>query len=237
MNITISLAVIIFAALIHACFQLSVSVLTLLSANVIASKKSHAKLLGVASSFVFGAGFMTLLLLALATLIFTILYDNEAPLLVWAGACGLLIGVGISVWLFYFRREKGTTLWVPRGVAKYLSERTKAVTLNAEAFGLGLSSITAETLFIIAPIVISALAIIGLPPMWQLIGLSTYVVVSITSLLIVSIAIGGGHSLGKIQKWRENNKHFLQFTAGAGLIILSIFIYVNEIVATVAGKL
>lgn len=237
MSLPISLAIIALAALIHASFQLSVSVLTLLSAHTIGNRKSHAKLLGVTGSFVFGAGFMTLLLLALVTLIFMILYDNSAPQIIWSGVCGLLIGVGVSVWLFYYRREKGTMLWVPRGIAKYLSERTKAVKLNAEAFGLGLSSITAELLFIIAPIAITGLVIISLPAFWQIIGLLIYVVISTLSLVIIWVAVGSGHSLSKIQKWRENNKYFLQFVAGAGLIILSSFVYVNEILSTLADKI
>lgn len=237
MDVVTSLAIIILAALIHASFQLSVSMLTLLSTHTLGAKKSHQKLLHLTSSYVLGAGLMTVLLLSFAILLILNFYGTNIPQIIWAAACGLLIGVAISVWLFYYRREKGTMLWIPRGVAKYLSERTKAVTIGAEAFGLGLSSVTGELLFIIAPLVISALVIIQLPSPWQLIGIAAYAVISMLSLIIVWAAIGSGHSLSRIQKWRETNKYFLQFAAGTGLIILGVFIYVNEIISVAIGKI
>lgn len=236
MDIATSLVVITLSALIHASFQLSTSVLTLLSANSIGTQKTHRKLVGLTVSFVFGAGLMTLLLISFVTLIFMIIYDKVIPQIIWSGTCGLLIGVGLSVWLFYYRREKGTMLWIPRNIAKYLTERTKAVKLNAEAFSLGLSSVTAEILFIIAPITISAIVLIGLPPIWQLAGLAIYVSLSVLSLIVVSVAISKGNRISRIQKWRESNKYFLQFASGAGLIILSIFIYVSEILSNLIGK-
>jgi hypothetical protein len=236
MGIPISLAIIAFAALIHASFQLSVSVLTLLSAHTIGAKRSQSKLLRLTTSFVFGAGLMTLLLLSLVSLILLCLFGNNAPQIIWAAACGLLAGVALSVWLFYYRREKGTMLWIPRSFAKYLTNRTKSTTLSAEAFGLGLSSVIGESLFIIAPTLISALVLIQLPPLWQLVGIAIYTIIPLLSLIIVWVSISSGHSLSRIQRWRESNKHFLQFIAGAGLIILGFFVYVNEIVVITVGK-
>jgi len=100
---------------------------------------------------------------------------------------------------------------------------------------LGMSSVIGEVLFIIAPLVIGSLVITQLPPVWQLLGAAIYTVISLLPLVIVWMLIGGGHTLGRIQKWRETNKYFLQFTAGAGLIILSIFVYVYEILGTAVG--
>jgi len=237
MNTVTSLAIITLAALIHASFQLSVSMLTLLSAHTLGAKKSHRRLLHLTSSYVFGAGLMTVLLLSFTSLLILNLYGTNTPQIIWAAVCGLLVGVAVSVWLFYYRREKGTMLWIPRGVAKYLSERTKAVKIGAEAFGLGLSSVTGEILFIVAPITVSALVLVQLPSMWQLVGIAIYTVISMLSLIIVWVAISSGHSLSRIQKWRETNKYFLQFAAGAGLIVLGFFVYVNEIMSVVIGKL
>ena len=90
-------------------------------------------------------------------------------------------------------------------------------------------------LFIIAPLFISALVIVQLSSFWQLIGISIYTFISMLSLLIVWVLIGSGHSLGRIQKWRESNKYFLQFAAGAGLIVLGFFVYVIEILGSGIG--
>ena len=153
-----------------------------------------------------------------------------------AAVCGALIGVGISVWRFYYRPGKGTTLWIPRGMAKYLHDRSKATHRSAEAFGLGLSSVTAELLFIVAPVAISALVLIHLPPVWQLFGIGLYTFIATLPLLIVGALIGGGHKLSAIQHWRESNKNFLQFIAGSGLLALAAYVYVEQVVTTVIAS-
>ena len=235
MDIISSIAIISLAALVHASFQLSVSVLTLLSGHAIGSKRSHSKLLRMTTGFVLGVGIMTILLLAFACFISINIFGKNIPHIIWMAACGLLVGVAISIWLFYYRREKGTCLWIPRSMADYLNERTKSTDLGAEAFGLGLSSVIGEILFIIAPISISALVIIDLPAPWQLASIFIYTLISMLSLIIVWVLVGGGHTLGKVQKWREDNKYFMQFAAGTGLIVLAIFIYVNVVLNSTAG--
>ncbi|MCX6728277.1 MAG: hypothetical protein NTV39_00700 [Candidatus Saccharibacteria bacterium] len=235
MDIPGSLAIISLAALIHASFQLSVSVLTLLSGHSIGAKHSQARLLRLTSSFVIGAAVMTVLLLSSVSLILIQFYGSNPPLVVWAAASGLMVGVALCIWLFYYRHDKGTALWIPKAFAVYLNDRTKATKRSAEAFGLGLSSVFGEILFIIAPLLVSALVLIQLPAVWQLAGLAIYTVISLLSLLIVWVLIGSGHSLGKIQKWRESNKYFLQFVSGAGLIVLVLFIYAVEILGSTVG--
>lgn len=237
MSLSISLAIIIFAALIHSSFQLSVSVLTLLSGHAIGSEHSHNRLLGLTTSFVFGACLITLLLVSSLAFVFFNIFNGNTPQIIWAGSCGLLFGVAASVWMFYYRREKGTALWVPRGLAKYLTDQTKTAKTKSEALSLGMSSVLGEILFIVAPLTIGSLVIAQLPTPLQLVGALVYTAVSLSSLVIVWMLIGGGHTLGRIQKWREDNKYFLQFIAGAGLIILSVFVYVSTITSNVSGGL
>lgn len=235
MDIPSSLAIVTLAALIHASFQLSVSVLTLLSAHAIGSQQSSGKILRLTFGFVSGAGVMTLLLVSFASLVILHIFGPNTPLLTWAIVCGLLIGVGLAVWFFYYRRDRGTTLWIPRAFARHLSERSKETKHTAEAFSLGMTSVVSELLFIAAPMIVSALVLIQLPGVWQLIGIAIYAIVSLLTLISISILIGSGHKLSNIQKWRESNKHFLQFAAGGALIILGFFVYVCKIVTDVAG--
>lgn len=236
MDIITSLAIVGFAALIHASFQLSVSVLTLLSGHAIGSKKSHARLVRLTTSYTTGAGVMTLLLLSFVSLAFIHWFGTEVPLLVWALVCGLVFGIGIAVWLFYYRRNaKGTELWIPRAFAKFLTERSKKTQQGAEAFSLGLTSVISELIFIIPTVAIAALVLIGLPPEWQLVGIAIYTTVSLLGLLIVWSLIGSGRSLARIQKWRTDNKRFLQFSSGGALIVLGFFVYVSKIMATILG--
>jgi len=236
MDTLTSLSIVAFAALIHASFQLSVSVLTLLSGHAIGAKKSRARVLRMTSSYVTGAGVMTLLLLSFVSLVFLHVFGIEVPLVVWAMICGLVLGIGIAVWLFYYRRQsKGTELWIPRSFARHLTDRSKATTHSAEAFSLGLTSVIAELLFIVPCIAISALVLIELPGVWQLTGIAIYTVISLFSLILVWSLIGSGKSLSAIQKWRENNKRFLQFSAGSALMVLGFFVYVSKIMTAVTG--
>jgi len=231
-----SLVIVGFAALIHASFQLSVSVLTLLSGHAVGAKKARRKVLRMTSSYVTGAGVMTLLILSFISLVFLHVFGLEVPLLVWAIVCGLVFGIGIAVWLFYYRRHRsGTELWIPRAFAKHLTHRSKATHDSAEAFSLGLTSVIAELLFIIPCVAIAALVLISLPPLLQLVGIALYTVISLAGLFLVWSLIGSGTSLGAIQKWRESNKRFLQFSAGSALIVLGFFVYVNKIMATIVG--
>lgn len=236
MDVSTSLAIVALAALIHASFQLSVSVLTLLSSHTIGAKKSRARVLSLTASFVAGAGVMTLLGISFISLAFLHLFGTETPLLAWAIVCGLVFGIGIAVWLFYYRKGRpGTELWIPRGFAKFLTVRSKATHHTAEAFSLGLTSIVAEVIFILPCLAIAALALIGLPQVWQLAGLGIYTLISLAGLLTVWSLVGSGTSLSSIQKWRETNKRFLQFAAGSALVVLGFFVYVSKIVATIGG--
>jgi hypothetical protein len=235
MDILTSFAIVTLAALVHASFQLSVSVLTLLSGHAIGSKKSHRRTLSLTGSFVIGVGVMTLLLLSFFALVFSHAFGSDASQLIWAIGCGLLIGVGLAVWFFYYRRAKGTTLWVPRSFARHLSDRSKATKDPTEAFSLGLTSVISELLFIIAPIAISALVIVQLPVEWQLLAVAVYTLISLLTLFSVWVFISSGHRISGIQKWREANKHFLQFAAGSALIILGLFVYVSKVVSDTVG--
>lgn len=232
-----SLAIIAFAALIHTSFQLSVSMLTLLSGHAIGAKTAHAKLLRLTNAFALGVVLMTMLLFSFIALVLQLSFGGDVPPLAWAVGCGLLIGLGVAVWAFYYRKEKGTSLWIPRSMARYLSERTKATKQSAEAFGLGMSSVVGELLFIIAPLTVSALVLTQLEPVGQLLGIALYMIISLLSLLIVNGLIGSGHKLSRIQKWREDNKRFLQFAAGSGLLILGGYLYVEKVLtATVLAQ-
>ncbi len=231
MNELNSLAIIAVAALIHASFQLSVSMLTLLSSHTIGARRSHARLLGLSGAFTLGVLVMTVLLLCTVALLAQIMLYSADSTLTWITACGLLFGLGSAVWIFYYRKEQGTTLWLPRGMARYLSDRTKATKQTAEAFGLGVSSVFAELLFIFAPILVSALILTGLSPALQLAGIALYALVSLSPLITVNSLIGSGHKISRIQRWREENKSFMQFIAGGGLVALGFYIYVDQVLS------
>ncbi|HUO61905.1 MAG TPA: hypothetical protein VMT96_00430 [Candidatus Bathyarchaeia archaeon] len=235
-----SLAIVLLAAATHASFQLSVSMLTLLSGHALGKKTAHMQLMRLVGSFTAGAGVMIVLLLSTIALVLNVLLPVDTPPLMWAACSGAAVGVGVSVWAFYFRQEPGTSLWIPRSFARFLGDRAKTTQNPGEAFSLGLTSIISELLFTFAPLAIAALVLVQLTPTWQLIGILLYSGVALLPLLIVGLLIGGGHKLSRIQSWREKNKLFLQFAAGSALLVLGAYVYVERVftvgVSAVGGQ-
>lgn len=228
MNILTTLGIVALAALIHASFQLGVSMLTLLNGHSLSRKRSQFRIFRLTTSFVAGVATMSLLILSFFALFLGYITTDHNHILLWSIISGLLIGVGIAVWVFYYRPGDGTRLWIPRGIASFLTDRTKATKRSAEAFSLGVATVLGELPFLIAPLAVSAYALIHLPVSWQVVGITVYVVVSLSSLGIVWMLVGGGHKLSAIQAWREKHKLFLQFIAAAGLLILGAYTFVNE---------
>lgn len=229
---SISLFILLIAALLHACFQLSISVLTLFSGHALGKKTAQKKLIQLSSSFILGAGVMTVLLLSTFAWILDKPQINELLPALWAITSGLTIGAGISVWFFYHQKGQGTSLWIPRPFARFLEDRAKHGQNIFEAFGLGMTSIFGEILFIFAPLFITALLITNMELHLQLIAALAYCGVSILPLLVVGIMICRGYKLSNIQRWREKNKHFMQFIAGSGLIILGVYIFVERVLTS-----
>lgn len=230
--ITLSSFIIIgFAAAIHASLQLSLSMLTLLSGHALGKKTRHLKLLRLMHSFMLGATLLTILLLSTVTYylhmaISSIMDEQLAAAII----SGLLVGMGIATWALYYRRQRGTLLWLPRGMAAFLTKRSKATRSSAESFSLGMMSVIAELLFIIAPILAASLSILTLRSAeLQLLGIATYGIIALLPLGAITILVGGGHSIAQIQQWRERHKHFLQFAAGGCLLILAAFVFIDRV--------
>jgi hypothetical protein len=223
-------ALILLAGLIHASFALSVSMLTLMSGHAMGRKAAHTRVLALSAGFVLGVMSMVALLLSFLVLFALSAWPNGTPTLVWSGLSGLMVGVGVVVWTFYYKRgqraRNGTMLWLPRAMATFISKRARQTTSPAESYSLGMVSVIAELLFLIAPLALTSLLIVRLDPGIQLAALLIYTLIAASPLLLITALVGGGrHSLAQLQRWREHNKRFLQFAAGSALIVLGGFLY------------
>ena len=229
-------AILALTALIHASFQLSVSMLTVISGHALSRQASHRRLLRLMTWFSIGGAVMIALLLSFLWLAVERL-QSYSPLVMWAGLSGMCIGVGVAVWAFYYRhRTTGTVLWVPRPMAEYLSSRSRATKSSAESLGLGMSSIVGELLFSLAPLLVAAMVIHYVPSELQLVSIIGYSLIASLPLIAITVIVGGGRSISKIQKWRETNKRFLQFVAGSALIVLGAYLYVDIVLGTMATQ-
>lgn len=214
-------AVAVFA---HASFQLAVSVLTLLSSHSLGKQRSHLRVLHLSASYVAGTFVSTLALVC--SVAFFMGYATDAQTYrSWTAVAGLSAGVGVAVLFFYYRKGKGTMLWLPRAAAETLIDRAKHTKKGYEAFSLGLSTIVAELPFLIGPVAVVTLLVADrmadITSLWWMVLYSALVTLP---LLYVVILISGGHRISTIQRWREDNKTFLQVTSGGALIVLGVFL-------------
>ena len=220
-----------FTALLHAGFQLAISVLTLLSGHALGRKQSHLRLLHLAGSFIWGA------VVAVVALLFTALYVLSVmpfhDIFLWAVITGIGVGSGIVVLLFYWRPSDGSRLWLPKAFADYLYDRTRKTRSGAEAFGLGIISIVSELPFTLAPLLITAMLLRGAPDLINFFVIAGYAVVATLPLILIFLLLGSGLKVSRIQKWRENNRRFAQITSGLGLMIISLYLFVVACLARI----
>lgn len=224
------LYIVAFAGLLHASFQLSVGLLTLLSGHSLGSRRSFARLMQLNFAYIAGASIITLLLFA--ALGYMALLGIAAVLpAAWLVVAFLNIAIGGNVIAFYYRRDHGTGLWIPRPMADYLQERTKKTKHSAEAFTLGAGSVLAEIPFLIGPLSIAVLTVVSQPANTglQLSSFALYCLISLLPLFAISALVGGGHKISTIQRWREDNKLFLQYCAGGGLVILGVYVLIEKV--------
>lgn len=212
---------------VHASYQLSVSVLTHMSSHSLSRRVGTNRLLRMGLGYTLGAIFMTTLVLVAIVSLTTAgnLAERTASIrvleLIVAAAVPF---IGLLTALVYFRRGAGTQLWLPRPVAAYLLTRSRKTKSAVEAFFLGGATVLGELPFIIAPILLIAVVISttasGAWLLWSLL----YSFLASLPLLFVVFYISSGHSVARVQHWREENKRFLQWTSGIALVMLTVFV-------------
>ena len=224
------LLIIAFAGLLHASFQLGVSLLTLLGGHSLGLGRSQRRLTQLNIAYLSGAAVVTILFFSSVAYFVDFGFRNNQEL-VWLCFSLLNMVIGLTVMVFYYRREKGTGLWIPRAMAKYLTRRTKKTTHTAEAFTLGAGGVLAENPFIIGPLGLAVLYTLSqASASEQLASLLLYSLVSLAPLLAIVAMISSGYKISTIQRWREDNKLFLQYCAGSGLVILGSFVFIDQFI-------
>ena len=219
-------ALVIVAGLFaHACYALSLSMLTLVSSHAIGKNTKHGTVLKLSLGYIFGSALATLGLLGVTTYFFSDIVNIVTQPVGWIIASVLALVVGWITVLFYYRPGKGTQLWLSRKVIEAVSTRAKQTKTVVQAFCLGIVMIILELPFLIAPLAVAGAVLATLPDLERGIGIIAYTVAALMPLIAVTVLIGGGHKISTIQRWRETNKKFLQYTSGGALILLGIYLF------------
>ena len=219
------MALLLMTAAIHACYQVSLSVLTLLSNHTLGAGRSNNRLLGLGLSYIAGVASTTLVLLVALLYVCSTIGFGQAALW-WAVVSSIAITTGLYAVAMHFKSGPGTVLrWLPRSVASYLHDRSKKTKQAVEAFALGVITALAELPLSFAPLLIIAMLVATILPSQSLNWLFVYVFVITLPLIILLGLVGGGTKLSVLQRWREENKNFLQFVAGSGLVLVGLLAF------------
>lgn len=210
------------ALFVHMCYQLSVSVLTHFNSHSLSRKTSERRLFLLNSSYGLGAILMTALLLFCAVSLTGTLAEHRQILLAIAIFVAPLVGIATVLW--YYRQGNGTRLWLPRPIADYLLKRSSKTRSSFEAFTLGAATVVGELPFVIAPLLLVAFLVNTLSPSTWAVWSIVYAVLAYLPLVVITAYLGSGHSAAGVQRWREKNKNFLQWTSGIMLILLTFYL-------------
>lgn len=229
------IVLIVGSLLVHMCYQLSASVLTHLSAHTLSKKAGIRRLGQLGASYTTGViTTTTLLLVALVTIpgfAHTTNSGSHEQVIVLVTGLAPLIALVTVLW--YYRHGSGTRLWLPRPIAEFLLERSRKTKRPFEAFLLGAGTVIGELPFTIAPLVFVVLAIAAQPQTVWLGWSFLYAVLASIPLAVITGYVTSGHSIARVQRWREHNKTFLQWTSGITLILLTLYVTVLQIGANI----
>lgn len=228
MDMIIPFSEVFLAAVIHATLQLSLGALLLLY-HASLGKHVRKKTKNLVDSYIAGIG--TLVFLALGAVAFVLDRYFEKPLYVeeLVIVVGMLVALAIAMWMFYYRRGKSTELWLPRSVARFIDKRAKTTNNNTEAFSLGVLTSLAETPWTIVLFVVAANSLLSLPPLYQILALAFYTVISVVPLVVFRAMIRRGQTVVDIQRWRVKHKNFFRVLTGIGFATLAFFLFTFEV--------
>lgn len=228
MEMIIPFSEVFLAAVIHATLQLSLGALLLLY-HASLGKHVRKKTRFLVDSYISGLG--TLVFLSLGAIIFVLdryfgkpLYIEELVIVV-----GMLVALAIAAWFVYYRRGKSTELWLPRSVARFIDKRAKLTNSNTEAFSLGLLTSLAEMPFTLVLFVVAANSTMVLPPMYQILAVAMYTLITIIPPVVLRFAIRKGQTVVSIQRWRVKHKTFFRLLTGVGFLVLAFFLFTFEV--------
>ena len=228
MSFFISVGILILATLILASFQLTPAIFTIFY-HYASGKKSRAKADDLTLSFVLGVEtFNTIIFVLLYMIYYSIFYNvNELKLglFPWIMA-GIFLALAFISFFFYYRKSRGTELYISRKIAKNLLLRARSANTRSDAFLLGCFSGTAEIIFSL-PLYLITVVIsnhLNFAPR----ALLHILLISSISIPIFSyfLMYRSGYNFAEITRRRIKNKPFFRFIIPVAYILL-VFACIN----------
>ncbi len=233
MSIITSIGIVILSVLIIASLQLTSGIFALFFHYAL-GKFSKAKAANLAIFFIIGVEVVTaFLFLAIYYLTCIIFFDGisfENNSIIWL-LIGIMIILGLTAPIFYFRRGTGTKLFIPRRYARALDQSARITKTKSDAFLLGLSAGASELFFTLPLFMASSIAIIKVnivSPIGNPLSLA-FVLSPLIPLFIIYWLYRSGHNLADIGRLRTHNKLFIRFILCSGYLLLAILLIYSKV--------
>ena len=224
MSIFIPVAILIVATLIQAFMQLTPGVFALFYHYAL-GKNSSTKADDLSLHFILGViTFIVITWLLIYALIFSIFYNKiefYPNFLPWLMA-GIFLAESIASLLFYYRKGKFTTLFIPRSIAKNLDFHARKVKDRSDAFILGFFSSIPELIFTLPLYIVSAIELMRINFSLRSIFIILYIIISIIPLFTIRTLYRHNHTLAKIEHTRIRAKLFIRILFCIGFLLLAL---------------
>ena len=221
MSDLLSIATIALAGIVQASLQLSLGGLILLYHSSMGRHKRR-KTRYLAKSYIWGAAAISFISVCAGAFLIQSLMGKALRQEWMTIAVGALAACAIVMYLLYYRKGRGTELWLPKTISSYITRRARRTNDNIEAFSLGMLSAFAELPITIAIyfIVANCLMNTSMP----LVAALIYVAIVVLPMFVLKLCIKSGRNVVAVQKWRIRNKAFAKIFSGSGFAVLALFI-------------
>lgn len=222
-----SVGIVILAMLIQATLQLAPGVFAIFYHYAL-GKNSQEKVLDLSGYFVVGAEMVAALMLM--AIYFIMLKMPETAVLDYILG-GMLAALGLFMLMGYYRRGKGTELFITRKSAAGFYEKAKHARKKSDILVLGIVTGMAE-LFLTLPLMMTVVReTMNWEMWWQIAAMALYVLMTMSGVGAVRGRFLRGNNLAEIERARVRNKNFyrvmiaVMYFAMAGLMIGGRFLW------------
>ncbi|MBQ3436337.1 hypothetical protein IJG26_00015 [Candidatus Saccharibacteria bacterium] len=234
MNIFTSLGIAILIMFILAFLQFIPSIF-LLFEHYTYGQNSRTKAAKLSFFFIAGVYFATALLYLLIYFIIassSMIAYLDRSVYAWIFS-GIFIAYCFIMFFLYYRRGKGTELFVSRKITQKYTWAAIHSKTSSEAFFLGITSIIPELLFTLPLFICSTieLGVFEANIIPKIIIIVLTILSSIIPLLAIYSAYTNHYNLVIIQKFRVKNKPFIKLFLGLLYLLIAVIIIAFRIIA------
>ena len=218
MSVTLSVIIVVLVMLVFGLMQLTPSVFSIFC-HAMLSKKSMKKADDLMICFVLGAEFFVA---AIWLLIYLVFFAFGVNAILWWVLAGAMMVAGLMFWLFYFRKSKGTELFVPKKWSKNLVRMAEKTRGRMDAFWLGFFTAVPELVFTLPLFAVSALAVQSAATLPRASLMIIFVIVAVAPLLTVYAMFRAGNNLADVMRLRMYFKPMVRITVPILFLVLAI---------------